>query len=83
MFNWACEIYYSNPGDVEQIWKITNSYEEDIDIRCGRYTADAKSIMALMMFLCTPIEIYINSGKSGTYKLENDLDRWQVVDYDG
>ena len=51
------KILYKERTDVEKLWRIFNDYDIDIDAERGRYTVDAKSLMGLMMFLGTPVDI--------------------------
>ena len=43
----ACKIKLSSIQDVREFVEIVTIYDIDIDLSCGRYVVDAKSIMGI------------------------------------
>ena len=72
------KILINNPKDVERVWIIFNKYKEDIDVSSGRYTIDGKSVMGLMMFIGTPVDVDLPGYPSDTVLdlLREDLVPW-------
>jgi len=72
------KILINNPKDVEKVWSIFNKYKEDIDVSSGRYTIDGKSVMGLMMFIGTPVDVDLPGYPSDTVLdlLREDLHPW-------
>ena len=72
-------ILVKDAKDVRDISSILNSYDEDIDIKKGRYVIDGKSIIGLLMFVGMVVDIVLlNKNKSVAEKMRKDLKPWRV-----
>ena len=79
MDNYVMTIYIQDPKDVRDICNIINTYDVDVDARKGRYTIDAKSIVGLLMFLGTYVEICLPIFREDiANKLREDLAKWRI-----
>ena len=52
-------ILVKDAKDVKDISSILNKYEEDIDVKKGRYVIDGKSIVGLLMFIGMVVDIVL------------------------
>lgn len=41
-------IRFDNPQEVNEFVKVANYFNEDIDVYCGRYVVNGKSIMSVL-----------------------------------
>lgn len=75
----VCKILLNTPKDVEKIWSILNKYAEDIDVSSGRYTIDGKSVMGLMMFIGSPVDVDLPGYPADTVLelMREDLQPWE------
>lgn len=49
--------------DVQELVRIVTNFNGDVDLRSGRYTVDAKSIMGIFSLdLSKPIEVVVAEG---------------------
>ena len=72
-------ILVKDAKDVKDISSILNKYEEDIDVKKGRYVIDGKSIVGLLMFIGMIVDIVLlNKNKSVAEKMRKDLTPWRV-----
>lgn len=72
-------ILVKDAKDVKDISSILNKYEEDIDVKKGRYVIDGKSIVGLLMFIGMVVDIVLlNKNKSVAEKMRKDLTPWRV-----
>ena len=72
-------ILVKDAKDVKDISSILNKYEEDIDVKKGRYVIDGKSIVGLLMFIGMVVDIVLlNKNKSVAEKMRKDLKPWRV-----
>lgn len=63
-------IMLSTISDVKEFVNITNRYDFDIDLVCGRYAVDGKSIMGIFSLdLTKPIELQAHA-----YTADNFID---------
>lgn len=72
-------ILVKDAKDVRDISSILNSYDEDIDVKKGRYVIDGKSIIGLLMFIGMVVDVVLlNKNKSVAEKMRKDLTPWRV-----
>ena len=72
-------ILVKDAKDVKDISSILNKYEEDIDVKKGRYVIDGKSIVGLLMFIGMTVDVVLlNKNKSVAEKMKKDLKPWRV-----
>ena len=72
-----CKIALNSVNDVKAFVNITFRAEKDVDIHCGKYHIDGKSIMGIFSLeLDKPIEVELDDH--GTEKLLGELQRFIV-----
>ena len=72
-------ILVKDAKDVRDISSILNSYDEDIDIKKGRYVIDGKSIVGLLMFTGMVVDVVLlKKNESVAEKMKKDLKPWRV-----
>ena len=72
-------ILVKDAKDVKDISSILNKYEEDIDVKKGRYVIDGKAIVGLLMFIGMTVDVVLlNKNKSVAEKMKKDLKPWRV-----
>ena len=72
-------ILVKDAKDVRDISSILNSYDEDIDVKKGRYVIDGKSIIGLLMFTGMVVDVVLlNKNKSVAEKMKKYLKPWRV-----
>ena len=73
----ACKIKLSSIQDVREFVEIVTIYDIDIDLSCGRYVVDAKSIMGIFS-LDLMSEITLTAHTDNEDKLFNELKKFIV-----
>ena len=74
-------IYIRDGRDVKNISNILNKFPDDIDVRKGRYMIDGKSVIGLLMFSGSFVDVYLpNYKKSTADSLIEELAEWRVND---
>ena len=73
----ACQIKLSSIQDVREFVEIVTGYNFEIDLSCGRYVVDAKSIMGIFS-LDLMSEITLTAHTDNESKLFNELKKFIV-----
>ena len=73
-----CEVLLDTVNKIADFIKVTSRIEEDIDLSKGRYTIDAKSIVAL--FTLDLSKVAILTIHSDDEKLLDKFNEWRVWD---
>lgn len=55
-------------GNAGKLVKIARKYEEDIDVICGRYIIDAKSILGILSLMGEKVNIKIHTDDENVKK---------------
>ena len=71
-----CEVLLDTIDKIADFIKVTSRIEEDIDLSKGRYTIDAKSIVAL--FTLDLSKVAILTIHSDDEKLLDKFNEWRV-----
>ena len=71
-----CEVLLDAVDKIADFIKVTSRIEEDIDLSKGRYTIDAKSIVAL--FTLDLSKVAILTIHSDDESLLNNFKEWRV-----
>ena len=73
-------IRLNNANNTALFVKICNEFEEDIDVKYGRYTIDAKSIMGMMsMLLDKEVTVVIHkTNREVASHFQELIDLWLV-----
>lgn len=71
-------IQLNNAKDISDVSSLFNKQKYDIDVACGKYLIDGKSVIGLFMFLQMPITIYGTCCISDGEDLRNKLIKWSV-----
>ena len=71
-----CEVLLDTVNKIADFIKVTSRIEEDIDLSKGRYTIDAKSIVAL--FTLDLSKVAILTIHSDDEKLLDKFNEWRV-----
>ena len=73
----ACQIKLFSIQDIREFVEIVTKFEFEIDLSCGRYVVDAKSIMGIFSLdLSKPIELNIHTDDAE--KFLADIDKFIV-----
>jgi len=73
----ACQIKLSSIQDVREFVETVTRYDIEIDLSCGRYVVDAKSIMGIFSLdLMNTISLTAHTDDAD--KLFNDLKKFIV-----
>ncbi|MCD7826549.1 MAG: HPr family phosphocarrier protein [Clostridiaceae bacterium] len=73
------QIQFSDLEDVHKFVHVVSGYDADVDLYCGSYCVDAKSIMGIMtMDIRNPMWVSCNCGIGEGKRLMNDLE-WLAV----
>lgn len=73
------QIKFNDVADVNKFVHIVSKYDADVDLYCGSYCVDAKSILGIMtMDLRNKMWITSNCGRKQGEALKNELN-WLAV----
>ncbi len=73
------QIKFKNVADVNKFVHLVSGYDSDVDLYCGSYCVDAKSILGIMTIdLRNQMWVTCNGNRQEKEKLANDLS-WVAV----
>ncbi len=73
------QIKFKNIADVNKFVHLVSGYDSDVDLYCGSYCVDAKSILGIMTIdLRNQMWVTCNGNRQEKEKLANDLS-WVAV----
>lgn len=73
------QIKFNNVADVNKFVHLISDYDSDVDLHCGSYCVDAKSILGIMtMDLRNQMWVTCNGNRQERERLANDLS-WVAV----
>lgn len=72
------KIHLNNEKDVSSVCNIFNMSRYDIDIACGKYLIDGKSLLGLLMFLDKDLDVYASCLREESEELKNKLVKWEI-----
>jgi len=73
------QIKFKNVADVNKFVRLVSGYDSDVDLYCGSYCVDAKSILGIMTIdLRNQMWVTCNGNRQEKEKLANDLS-WLAV----
>lgn len=72
-------IKFNDVADVNKFVHLVSKYDADVDLYCGSYCVDAKSILGIMTIdLRNQMWVICNGDQAEKERLMNDLD-WLAV----
>lgn len=81
MDDYVMTVYIPDGKDVKNIAGILSKYQDEIDVRKGRYIIDGKSIIGLLMFTGSFVNVCLPAYNQSTAdSLMEDLEPWRVND---
>nr|WP_295267040.1 HPr family phosphocarrier protein [uncultured Blautia sp.] len=73
------QIKFNDVADVNKFVRLVSKYDADVDLYCGSYCVDAKSILGIMTIdLRNQMWVICNGDQEEKERLMNDLD-WLAV----
>ena len=73
------QIKFNDVADVNKFVRLVSKYDADVDLYCGSYCGDAKSILGIMTIdLRNQMWVICNGDQEEKERLMNDLD-WLAV----
>lgn len=73
------QIKFNDVTDVNKFVHLVSKYDADVDLYCGSYCVDAKSILGIMTIdLRNPMWVTCNGDRAEKEQLSKDLD-WLAV----
>lgn len=73
------QIKFNDVADVNKFVRLVSKYDADVDLYCGSYCVDAKSILGIMTIdLRNQMWVICNGDQEERERLMNDLD-WLAV----
>ena len=73
------QIKFNDVADVNKFVRLVSKYDADVDLYCGSYCVDAKSILGIMTIdLRNQMWVIGNGDQEEKERLMNDLD-WLAV----
>ena len=71
-------IRLNNEEDVGNVCSLFTSISYDIDISCGKYLINGKSLLGLLMFLNKDLDVYGTCYPQECIELKNKLTKWEI-----
>lgn len=73
------QIKFNDVSDVSKFVRLVSKYDADVDLYCGSYCVDAKSILGIMTIdLRNQMWVTCNGDRQERERLVNDLN-WLAV----
>lgn len=73
------QIKFNDVADVSKFVRLVSKYDADVDLYCGSYCVDAKSILGIMTIdLRNQMWVTCNGDRQERERLVNDLN-WLAV----
>lgn len=73
------QIKFNDVADVNKFVRLVSKYDADVDLYCGSYCVDAKSILGIMTIdLRNKMWVTCNGDRQERERLVNDLN-WLAV----